>query len=278
MNDDHSKTIAIYRQNIARIIQEAFDMMCEVDYTSYILYIGRASVIPGLKASTGTDCVIDNLIDIFNDETRTKFYIRYLRRNYSKDGFCYDGDSGIDDLHVELMIYAHLWDSHYFLKSLIRLASIVSGKGYIWDAQVNWWRKEKKMQECIILPIKNSGLELGNLLEQSYRHEIRNAFAHSQYSIDASRRLIHIRTDDGILKLKFEEFQEIFLKSVILMNKMENMLESNHDVLARRQTSLTEVFKTPEGLPVQVYGEVVKRGETLCPEFRLVRVKEDFKS
>lgn len=275
MNNEHAKTIANYIKNISQIIQEAFNKMYEVDYISYVLYIGRASIMPGLKALTGTDCVIDNLIDIFNDETRTKFYLRYLRRNYSKDGFCYYGDSGIDDLHVELMIYAHLWDSHYFLKSLTRLASIVSGKGYIWDAQVNWWRKEKKMQDCIIIPIKNSGLELGNLLEQCYRHEIRNAFAHSQYSIDASRRLICIRTDEGILTLKFDEFQEIFLKSVILMNKMENLLERNHDAAAQMQTPITDVFKTPDGLPVQVYGEMVKRGKTLCPEFRLVRVKED---
>ena len=275
MNNEHAKTIANYIQNISQIIQEAFNKMYEVDYISYILYIGRASIMPGLKALTGTDCVIDNLIDIFNDETRTKFYLRYLRRNYSKDGFCYDGDSGIDDLHVELMIYAHLWDSHYFLKSLIRLAAIVSGKGYIWDAQVNWWRKEKKMQDCIIIPIKNSGLELGNLLDRCYRHEIRNAFAHSQYSIDASRRLICIRTDDGILTLKFDEFQEIFLKSVILMNQMENLLERNHDAAAQMQIPLTDVFKTPDGLPVQVYGEMVKRGKILCPEFRLVRVKED---
>ena len=122
---------------------------------------------------------------------------------------------------------------------------------------------------------RNSGLELGNLLDRCYRHEIRNAFAHSQYSIDASRRLICIRTDEGILTLKFDEFQEIFLKSVILMNQMENLLEMNHDAAAQMQIPLTDVFKTPDGLPVQVYGEMVKRGKILCPEFRLVRVKED---
>lgn len=48
----------------------------------------------------------------------------YLNRNYSRNGFSYEGNEGIDDMHIELMIYSHLWDSSYFIKSLMRMASI----------------------------------------------------------------------------------------------------------------------------------------------------------
>ena len=77
------------------------------DYISYILYIGRADVIPELKAHFGTSCVIDYQLDRYYDETREAFYLHYLNRNYSKEGFKYDGESGIDDLSIEMMIYCH---------------------------------------------------------------------------------------------------------------------------------------------------------------------------
>ena len=63
------------------------------DYISYILYIGRADVIPEQKAHFCTSCVIDYQLDRYYDETRELFYLHYLNRNYSKEGFKYDGGS-----------------------------------------------------------------------------------------------------------------------------------------------------------------------------------------
>jgi len=249
--------------------------MYKKDYTSYILFIGRAAVIPGLKRITGTDCVVDYMLDTYYDKTRTDFYIRYLRRNYSKDGFTYNGERGLDDMHIELMIYAHLWDSSYYLKALVRIAEIVSGNGYLWDPQVNWRKKEKKMRECIIAPLKNAGLALGDFIDQCYDSRIRNAFAHSQYLINHDRRVITIKDDNGDFSLTFNEFQNLFLRSVILMNKMENALEMNHDTAAKIGAALTEVFKTPDGLSVQVYGKMARRGKVLSPEFRLVGIRRE---
>ena len=59
------------------------------------------------------------------------------------------------------------------------------------------------------------------------------------------------------------------------MNKMENILELNHDTAAKTGTALTDVFKTPDGLSVQVYGRVVTRGKTLSPEFSIVGIQEE---
>ncbi len=269
------KNILSIQLTVKDVIDEAFDMMRKIDYTSYILFLGKAAVIPGLKALCGTDCVVDYMLDSYHDKTRIDFYLRYLRRNYSKEGFRYEGERGLDDIHIELMIYAHLWDSTYFLKSLVRIAGIVSKKGYIWDLNVNWRKKEKKMKDCIIDPLKNDGLKLGDFISKCYDSRIRNAFAHSQYSIDYDRRVIIVRCDDGVMSLKFEEFQNLFLRSVILMNKMENALEFSHNDIAKKGTALTEIFKTPDGLDVQVYGRMVTRGKIQFPEFRLVRIKDE---
>lgn len=261
-------------------INEAFKMMCEKDYNAFILFIGRAGLFPGIEKVTGTACVIDDKVDTYYDRTRTDFYLRYLNRNYKHEGFNYDGESGIDDLHIEMMIYTHLWDSTYFIKALVRIASIVSGNGYDWDPNISWWKKENKMNECIIEPLKRAGLKLGNLIDHCYIARVRNSFAHSLYNINAEKRTILFRSDKGHNKkganqsitLSFTEFQNIFLLSSILMNKMENELERNHDSACERNTALTDVFTTPDGVEVQVYGEMVKRGSYVIPEFSMKKV------
>ena len=123
-------------EEILQVIEDSFVTIAKGDYISYILYIGRVDVIPELKAHFGTSCVIDYQFDRYYDETREAFYLHYLNRNYSKEGFKYDGESGIDDLSIEMMIYCHLWDSSYFLKSLYRLSCILGGDGCQWNPNI----------------------------------------------------------------------------------------------------------------------------------------------
>ena len=88
-------------------LNDAYAKMFNEDRLSFILLVGRADVIPGLKQQCSTDCVIDYQQDRYFDETRERFYLRYLNRNYKKEGFNYEGDEGIDDLSIEMMIYDH---------------------------------------------------------------------------------------------------------------------------------------------------------------------------
>ncbi len=267
--------IILFREEVLDAIDEAFNVLAKQDYISFILFIGRADMIPGLKPYQGTDCVIDYQLDTINDETRADFYIRYLRRNYSRDGFSYAGETGIDDMHIELMIYSHLWDSSYFIKSLMRIASLVTGKGYLWNPEIDWQHKDVFMKKWIIDPLIESGLKLGPLVEKCYDPSVRNAFAHSLYTIDSERRLITVRPRKGVKTLSFDEFQSLFLHSVILMNKMENALETNHRMAAVKNTALTNVFYTPDGVKIQVYGKLVQRGKELHPEFRIVKIVDE---
>lgn len=274
MNRELSK-IARIQEEIFNAIDEAFNVMAEKDNISYILFLGRADIIPGLKQFVGTDCVIDYHMDTIYDQTRAQFYLRYLRRNYSKEGFDYMGDNGIDDMHIELMIYSHLWDSSDFIKSLMRIASIVSGDGYLWHPKIDWQHKDIFMEKWIINPLKESGLMLGELVEAHYDPSVRNAFAHSLYFIDDEGRTITVRPRKGIKTLTFDEFQSLFLHSVILMNKLENAISFFHDEAAKLNTAITKVFATPDDVKVQVFGKMVKRGKEVFPELRMVKIKEE---
>ena len=256
-------------------IDSSFAKIANEDYISYILFIGRGDIIHGLKPMTGTDCVMDYQLDRYRDETREGFYLRYLNRNYSKEGFHYQDVSGIDDLSIEMMIYCHLWDSSYFLKSLYRLARIINGDGYKWEAKIPEHKKHEFIVNEIIAPLKSCNSPLGDILEKGYNSDIRNAFAHSLYNVDVSSKEIYTCTRRGQRTYKFDEFQKIFLYSVILMNQLQNSLELNHDNACKVNNALTHAFKTPEGIDVQVYGREIERGGRLFPKISLVEVSKE---
>jgi hypothetical protein len=263
----------IYNE-VIDVIEESFETIMKKDYVSYILYIGRADMIPGLRTHVGTDCVVDYKLDRYYDKTREAFYLHYLGRNYSREGFHYEGESGIDDLSVEMMIYCHLWDSSYFLKSLYRLAAILDDKGYQWNPNVPENGKYNFIKNNIISPLQAKNIHLGNLVAKAFDSNIRNAFAHSLYDVDVEAREIYTRTKQGNRTYTFDEFQNIFLYSVILMNKLQYYLEMNHDDAGTKNNALTNAFFTPDGLKVQVYGQMINRAGKLYPEFRLVKIKE----
>lgn len=260
--------------NINDVLNDSIKRIAHKDYISFILFIGRADVISELKRIQGTECVIDYQLDRYYDETRDAFYLHYLNRNYSKEGFHYEGESGIDDLSIEMMIYCHMWDSLYFLKSLYRLSSILCGKGYIWNPEIPESGKYTFVNNKIIRPLQTNGLLLGDIVEKSFNTIFRNAFAHSLYNINVQSREIYTRTKEGYKTFTFDEFQHCFLYSVALMNKLQNIQEWLHDKEAEKECILTEPFVTPDALKVYVKGVMVDRGGERHPEFRLVKVSD----
>lgn len=258
-------------------INEAFDSMARIDYNAFILFIGRADVIPQLKKDTGnkSNYVIDYQLDKYYDETREAFYLRYMNKYYKKDASGYQDDEGIDRLHLEMMIYSHIWESHYFLKSLYRIASILSGKGYSWIPTIPKGGKYDLLKNDVIKPLSDNDYKLGSIIDKSYKSSIRNAFAHSLYYIDPTKKKIHLKPRSGSLTLTFEEFQRCFLDSVLLMNQLQNALEYHHNKAAEVNKALTEPFMTPDNVLVQVIAEMKYLAGLKYPRFRLISVKEE---
>lgn len=260
------------RENVDNAINMAFQMIAREDNTSFILYIGRADIMRGLAKFAKSDCVIDYQLDRYHDDTREGFYLRYMNRNYSKDGFKYEGENGLDDLSIEMMIYTHIWESDYFLKSLVRLAGILSGKGYLWNPKIPSRGKWKFMKESIIQPISSVLPKFAEIISIAYSSDIRDSFAHSLYTVDYKRRNIYIRPERGHQTISFDTFQEKFLYSVILMNRLQNILETNHIAAAERNTALTPVFSTPDGVEVQVIARTDIINGQVYPRYFLNRI------
>lgn len=255
-------------------IDEMIERAWETNVTSFLLLVARADTTEGLKGIVGTDCVTDYMGDLYRGETAERFYIRYMNTNYKKEGFIYQGEEGLDALSIEMMIYSHLWASYHFLKSLYRFGSIFKGQDYPWkiNMESSSSGRWEWMNTHIIEPLSNSSLEIANIIKRAYSTDIRDAFAHALYSINSDRREIHLYPKRRSFVLKFDEFQEKFLNSSLLMYVLHQKMAALHNQYASQNACLTEPFLTPEGIKCQLFGKLIHRGDVLCPEFRIKKV------
>ena len=101
------------------------------------------------------------------------------------------------DLNIQMMIYAQIWESHLFLKTLKRIADILNGKPYEWKipfeqatrkdpSKIISVPKAKFIQEQILAPMSTGHQKMSNLLNSLYDSQLRNDFAHASYYIDFS--------------------------------------------------------------------------------------------
>lgn len=266
------------RDEVYEVIITTMEQIRNQDNLSFILFIGRGDIIEGLKAQRGTNCVVDYEIDKYYDETRKGFYLRYLNRNYYQEGFHYEGTSGIDDLSIEMMIYSHLWESVYFLKSLYRLTNILTGKGYKWNVTIPEYKRHNFIVDEIINPLKQKDSKLGAIIEKGYCSIIRNAFAHALYDVDTNSKEIQTRTRQNTKIYTFEEFQKKFLYSIFLMDLLKKSSEEYHYDECLKNGAVTDVFKSPEGIDIQVFGYITGDSEKIYSEFEIKLHKNISKS
>lgn len=109
----------IYKETQDAVI-ETFDFIKKKRSPwNYIQILAEAAYKEELKGTGLSPYVIDNRTDKRIDNTRLDFYQEFLNTYYSFDKY-----SEIDDntyrIHLEMMIYSHIWESKPFLKNCIR--------------------------------------------------------------------------------------------------------------------------------------------------------------
>ena len=125
-----------------------------------------------------------------------------------------------------MMIYSHIWESHYFLKLLVRIAHFLDGKDYDWNLDVSQ-KNHSLIIDNVIDPLISKNIALGNFVEECYQSDIRNAFAHAQYTIDRENKTIMMfqKSLHGNSRITYKQFQEKFLKSICLCYFLTNTIE-----------------------------------------------------
>lgn len=153
-------------------------------------------------------------------DTFQKFISQYISNSNHNDSIAPEKQEFL--IQIEMLIYLKFWESDYILNYLHRFSEILKGNGYHWEEKLTGYKRNEKIND-IIQNFSANGLK--NILAETYKENIRNSIAHSQYSFIFPAQ-IDLNTYDTSKKNKQEknEFREK-IKTSCFLNKRGNWCE-----------------------------------------------------
>lgn len=209
---------------IKNAIQETLDDLKTNSPENYILLLADGeykkdyeTLLPKLNPF-----VIDNRMDKIIDETRLNFLTNVLSTYYKFPSTQLSTDDNEFRIHLELMIYSHIWESKPFLKKLHRFAHISNGEKYDWNVSVPDMGKHDFIRKDIRATFEKKSNPMAEIIKKGFHTSLRNAFAHSDYSFDTmndNRNIILHNYGSESWELKsitFDEWSKRFVYSALL--------------------------------------------------------------
>jgi hypothetical protein len=257
------------RTEVTNAIRDSLIKIRKDSPEKYVLFLARAeySEIVVDPSIDWNPYRIDDRSDLYADETRHTFLVEYLNAFYS---FSYP------QIHIELqlvtnlelMIYSHNWESELFLKKLYRLAQLLNGSEFPWTVDVSEMGKSTFIQEKIGKVFRASGSPMEKVLSEGYDSDLRNAFAHSAYSIDGETKNIFLHPRKSkprkLEQISFDDWGKRFAYSVLTSYYLIDIMhEMRRSLPLDFGTNLFTVHRprnknTKETVPCQVEYDVSK--------------------
>lgn len=123
-------------------------------------------------------------------------------------------------IQMEMMIYAHIWESKPLLKQLRAAARIISGEFVNWSEELEADRR--LLLDDIIKKFEAKNCHIAALIKEGFHTSLRNAFAHSEYEIAERHAEIYLDTYKeehapwDIRSISFSDWKRKFLLSISL--------------------------------------------------------------
>ena len=222
--------LTFYESEVVEAVDNVLDAVKAKNFENYILLIARGGYQYEMEKTFLSPYVISSRQEINLDRTRDKFLVAYLN-NYAtllKDSVFMDNEYKEYDLNIQMMIYAQIWESHQFLKSLKRIGDILMGKPYEWkipfekpdkNGVIRQVPKGKMIQEQILKTLRNGKPDFAQFIDGIYDRQLRNDFAHATYYISIKDNSI-ISQDSELYSLKKRtsllDWEKMFIYSVLL--------------------------------------------------------------
>jgi hypothetical protein len=196
-------TLAEFKQidtEVSNSINETLDAIknnCKDN--NYVLLLCEGEYKPKIAGTplNLSPYVIDDREGKMKDDPRINFWLDFLKKYYVFP----NGTTEIDDdkyrIHLELMIYSHIWESEPLLKKLFRLTNLVSEGSYYWEVKVPEMGKHVFIRKNIREILIAKKLSLGDIIKKGFHTSLRNAFSHSQYSFNEYRKGIKLDNYKG---------------------------------------------------------------------------------
>ena len=211
--------------------------------------------------------LIDYTIDRYKDQNRLKFLTEFLNSYY---GFVGSEENFPDEyrIHLELMIYTHIWESKPFLKTLYRIAQTLSGVRYPWAVSLPDTRKHNFIKTDIREVLEKKDKTLSDVISKGYHSSLRNAFAHSEYHYDLASgdNIIHLdnykREDWEMEFVTFNDWTERFVYSALLSYHLYNSLRTRRINLSTEFDSTTFKVEIPSRNGIKINTVPIGYNET----------------
>ncbi len=190
-------------------------------------------------------------MDKYKDDTRLAFLANFLSVFYSFPNGQVSTDDNEYRIHVELMIYCHIWESKPFLKKLYRLAHILNGEDYSWNVKIPSMSKHDFIRNDIRETFKNNNSSLSIIIKNGFHTSLRNAFAHSEFSFDTinnNRKIIldtYTGQDWDIPEISFDDWSRRFIYSALLSYYMLDLTYKNRLNIVNDFGTDTFIIKHP---------------------------------
>ncbi|MFD1315347.1 hypothetical protein [Namhaeicola litoreus] len=218
------------RKEVDLAVNEAFDFAKknEKNKNDYILFLARSSYDTVVNKTKFNPWQLENSKVELYDRHRVDFLLQYLNQQY---GFLSENSTDSKfSLGIELMIYTHLWESKHNLGNFKKLADLCDSREYDWNVVVPSESKYKFVKNHIREVFRKHNLKIYDVIKDSYKSQLRNAFAHSQYHFGLDSHSIFLENyeenNQPIKSLTFDDWTIIFLKSALLQNFYHNKFTS----------------------------------------------------
>ncbi|MDP4210963.1 MAG: hypothetical protein Q8928_19345 [Bacteroidota bacterium] len=145
-------------------------------------------------------------------------------------------------IQIEMLIYLKIWEADLTIKKMYEFVRILNGEPYDWYFKVAESSRDKNCtgtrQDIIRLLIRDKVKTISPVLydwiKDSYKTQIRNSIAHSNYAIFGRNISLNnfIANDPAsqMTSLEFNDWTDIFHKTLVLHNELIWLSNTINDV------------------------------------------------
>lgn len=211
--------------DIINAIDSTLNDLRTTNQSDYVLFLADAEYKKeyGGEKSKLNPYVINNMTDIYKDSSRLSFLSDFLTAFYSFSASQSKTDDHEQRLHMELMVYTHIWEAKPFLKKLYRLAHLNNEEQYIWKVNIPDNSKHTFIRDDIRKTFEDNNNPLFQIIKYGFHTSLRNAFAHSEYYFDpikSNRRIIldNYKGNNSweLKEISFNDWSKRFVYSALL--------------------------------------------------------------
>lgn len=231
--------LQFYESEVVDLVDKVLDAVKDKNFENYVLLIARGGYQYENEKTFLSPYVISSRQEMYLDRTRDKFLVTYLN-NYAsllKESIFMDNEYKEYDLNIQMMIYAQIWESHQFLKTLKRIGDILTGKAYEWkipfekpdkNGVMRPVHKGNMIQEQILKTLRKGSPDFAQFIDGIYDGQLRNDFAHATYYVSIEDNAI-ISLDSELFSRKKNtdlfDWEQMFIYSVLLSYHLPHSMQ-----------------------------------------------------